>query len=204
MYSKLWLYFHKFSWNFSRAQSLTCQVCLTWDNHLQVDHSSLMAIAQPHSVHGLWAGRLFRGISPFLKVYFIDYCITVVPFSPFIPLCPAHSLPLTFPLTLGSCPWVVHISSLVSPFPILFLTSPCLFCTYHLSFLFPVTFRPFSPLPADNPPCDLHFYDSAPVLVVCLVVFVFVFSGSVVDNCEFAVILLFIVLIFFFFLDKFL
>ena len=85
-----------------------------------------------------------------------------------------------------------HISSLASPFPILFLPSPCLFCNYLLCFLFPVPFHPFShlPLPTNNPPCYLHFCDSVPVLVVCLV---FVFLGSVVDNCEFVVILLFIV-----------
>ena len=80
-------------------------------------------------------------------------------------------------LPLSSCPWVMHISSLGSPFPMLFLTSPCLFSTYHLCFLFPVPF-PHSPshLPADNPPRDLHFCDSVPILVVCLVCFCFRFS----------------------------
>ena len=53
-----------------------------------------------------------------------------------------------------TCPWVIHISSLASPFPILFSTSPCLFFTYNLCFLFPVPFPPFSPypFPADNGP----------------------------------------------------
>ena len=74
-----------------------------------------------------------------------------------IPLCPAPHLPPSVPHPLSSCPWVVHISSLASTFPILFLTCPCLFCTYHLCFLFPVPFPAFSPLPlpTDNPPCDL-------------------------------------------------
>ena len=105
----------------------------------------------------------------FLKIYFIDYAITVVPLSPFIPsawLTPSH---------LHSPPLVhVHvsyISSLASTFPILFLTSFCIFSTYHLCCLFPVPFLPFSPSPTDNPPCDLHFCDSVPVLVVCLVCF---------------------------------
>ena len=119
-------------------------------------------------------------------------------FSPFYssPPCTAP-LPPAFP-TLSSCPWVVHVSSLASPFPILFLTSPCLFCACQLCFLFPVPFPPFSsfPLPADNPPNDLHLYHSVPVLVVCLVCFCFL--NSVVDSCEFVVILMFIVLIFFF------
>ena len=37
------------------------------------------------------------------------------------------------------------------------------------------TFSPYSslPLPTENPPCDVHFSDFAPVLVVCLV-FVFI------------------------------
>ena len=62
----------------------------------------------------------------FLKVYFIDYAITVVPF--FSPLSPSTLHPaLTSILPLSSCPWVVHISSLASPFSILFLTPPAYF-----------------------------------------------------------------------------
>ena len=56
---------------------------------------------------------------------------------PSTPLPPAFS-----PLT--SCPWVMHRSSLASPFPLLFLTSPCLFSTYHLCYLFSIPF-PLSP-----------------------------------------------------------
>ena len=46
----------------------------------------------------------------------------------------------------------------------------------------PVPFTPFSPirLPADNPPCDPHFYDSVPVLVVCLVCFCFLIQLLIV------------------------
>ena len=118
--------------------------------------------------------------------------------SQFFPLCPPP--PSNTPPRLSSCPWVVRVSSLASPFPILFLTSPCLFCAYQLCFSTPPSFPPFSPfsLPADNPPCDPHTYDSVPVLVVCLVLFCFYFVDSVVDSCEFVVILMFIVLIFFF------
>ena len=81
---------------------------------------------------------------------------------------------------------------------------PYLFCIYNLCFLFLVTFPPFYPLPlpVGNPPCDFHFCDSVPVLVVCLVCFCFCFFlGLIVDSCEFVVILLFVFLIFFF-LDK--
>ena len=103
----------------------------------------------------------------FFKIYFIDYAITVVPFPPLYSPMPCISLPPAFP-PFSSCPWVIHISSLASIFPILFLTSPCLFSTYHLCYLFSVPFPPRSPsyLPTDNPPCDLHFCDSVPVLFV--------------------------------------
>ena len=138
-------------------------------------------------------------------IYFIDYAIIVVPlFSPLNspPSCPYF--PPSFP-HLGFCLCVIHISTLASPFPILFSTFSCLFCTFHLCLLFLVHFPPFFPLPADNPPGDLDFCDSAPVLVVCIVFcfcFILVFLGSVVDSCEFVVILLFVFLINFFFIDK--
>ena len=105
-------------------------------------------------------------------------------FLPFIPLHPGPPHPPAFPLTLSSCPWVIHISSSASPFPILFLTSPCLFCTYQLYFLFPVHFPPTLPLllPTDNPPCALIavilFLFS---LSLSLIMFLY-FLGSVVDS----------------------
>ena len=112
----------------------------------------------------------------------------------FLPFIFLHPLPLLPPRSfphLSSCPWVTHLSSFASPFPILFLTSPCLLCTYPVMLLNPCTFFPILPLPTDYPPYDLHFCDSVPVPIVCLV-FVFV------DSCEFIILLLFIVLIFFF------
>ena len=111
----------------------------------------------------------------FFKIYFIDYAITVVPFLPFTPPHPAHPLPPTFP-PYSSCPWVIHISSSASTFPILFLPPPVYFLptiygTYSL-YLSPLS-RSHSPI--DNPPCDLLLYGSVPVLVVCLVCSCFCF-----------------------------
>ena len=96
---------------------------------------------------------------------------------------------------LSSCPWVMHISSLATPFPILFLTSPCLFCTYQFVLLNPFTFSPILsfPLPTDNPSNNLHIYDSVSFLLVCLVCSL----DSIADSYEFIIILMFIVLIFF-------
>ena len=118
-------------------------------------------------------------------------------FPPLSPLCPVPANPPASPPP----PLVhvhVHISSLVSLFPIPFFNSTCLFYAYQLCFLFPVPYLPTLPLPIDNPPCDLHFCDSVPVLVVCLV-FVLLFSfflRFIFQSCEFVVILLFIVFYF--------
>ena len=50
--------------------------------------------------------------------------------------------------------------------------------------LIPCTFPPFSPfpLPADNPPCGLHFCDSVPVLVVYMMVFKYPICMNVLGN----------------------
>ena len=104
-------------------------------------------------------------ISILFKIYFIDYAITfVLVFYPCFPL-PSTPIPSSN-APRSSCPWVVHVSSLASPFPVLFLTSPCLFCTYQLYSLIPLFFPLFSPFPfpTNNPPNDLNIYDSIPVL----------------------------------------
>ena len=92
------------------------------------------------------------------------------PFTPLPPVLPNPPAP-----HLSSCPWVVLTSSLTSLFPIPFLTSPHLFYAYQLCFFFPVPFSPIPPfsLPTEISPCDVHFSDSVPLLVVCLV-FVFI------------------------------
>ena len=94
-------------------------------------------------------------------------------FPSFIPLHPAHSLPPSVP-PCSSCPWVIHISTSASTFPILVLTFPFnfvlnIYASYSL-YLFPIL---PPPTPTDNPPYDLHFSVSIPVLVVCLVCFGF-------------------------------
>ena len=99
----------------------------------------------------------------FFKKYVYWLCYYSCPISP-------HSLHFILPTPpptsppYSSCPWVIHVSSLASTFPILFLPSPCLFSTYHLCYLFSVPFPPLSPShsPMYNPPCDLHFCGSVP------------------------------------------
>ena len=66
--------------------------------------------------------------------------------------------------------WLLHFPYYSYPPPVYFI--PIIYASYSL-YLLPL----FSPLhlPADNPPCDLHFCDSVPVVVVCLVCFCFRF-----------------------------
>ena len=112
----------------------------------------------------------FQGIAGFFLINLLIMLLQLSHFPPFSPLHPAHVHPPILSPYI-SCPWVIHISSVASTFPILFLPSPCVFSTYHLCYLFSVPFPPLSPShsPINNPPCDLHFCGSVPVLVVCLV-----------------------------------
>ena len=105
----------------------------------------------------------------------------------FIPLHPAPPLPPAFPpqphsfMSMGR---TYKFFGFSTSYSILNLPLSCLFYTYRLCFLLPVPFPPFYPLPypTDNPPCDLHFYDSVPVLVVC---FCFWFVGGGLFVCLF-------------------
>ena len=135
----------------------------------------------------------------FFNIFYL-LCYYSCPIFP--SLIPLHTAPLppatSSPHHGSSCPWVVHISSLASTFPTLFLTSPCLFYSYHLCYLFSVPFPPFFPLPP-------HWWPSmwSPFLwfcscYSCLFTLFLLFLGLIVDSCEFVVILLFLFLIFLF------
>ena len=128
----------------------------------------------------------------FKKIHFIDYVVTVVLIFPPVPSSTQYPHSLQQPPTLSSCPWVVHISSLASPFPILFLTSTLCIWYRPLMLLLSCTFSPILPPPTETPPCDLCIYDSVPVLLVCSVCYL----DSVIDRCEFVTTLVFIILIF--------
>ena len=131
----------------------------------------------------------------FLKKYILLIMLLQLShfFLPFIPLCPVPPTIIPPPQFTSMGPTYKFFGfsisyTILNPHP--------LFCTYNLCFFFPVHSLCYLPSPCTgNPPCDLHFCDSVPVLV-CLVCFCFL--GSVVDSCEFVVISLFLVLIFFF------
>ena len=101
---------------------------------------------------------------------------------------------------LSSCPCIVHTSSLASPFPIPYLVSPCLFCTYQLCLCIPVPFPHSSSffLPDDNPPHDSVLCSGCLSMILFMFwlfaqLFSLFFTFSV-DSGEFVAILKFIVL----------
>ena len=81
--------------------------------------------------------------------YFIYYAVTVVLIFP--PLPHLHPNPHSHRPSPHHClcPWVMHVSSLATPFPILYFTSPCLFCNYLCVLLNALT---SSPIPPHHPP----------------------------------------------------
>ena len=121
----------------------------------------------------------FSSILDFFKKYILLIMLLQLSHFPaFIPLCPAHSLPPTFLpkfMSMGHTHKIFgfYISYIILTLPL---------SIFYLPFMLPIlcTFSPSlclppSHSPVDNPPCDLHFCDSVPVLVVCLVCFCFCF-----------------------------
>ena len=99
-----------------------------------------------------------------------------------------------------SCPWVMQISSSATPFPILYFTSTWQFCNYLFVLLNLLTSSTIPPhrIPSGKHQNALCIHDSVSTLLVGLVCFL----DSIVNRYVFIAILLFIVLIFSFFLNK--
>ena len=136
-----------------------------------------------------------------LTFNFLNYILLIIllQLSRFVPL---FLSPPSTPHSLRqyphhcSCTWVMHVSSLATPFPALYFTAYWLFCNYLFVLLNPLTFSPIppNPLPSDNHQNVLHIHDSVSLLFVCLVCCL----DPIVDRYTVFAILLFIVLIFFF------
>ena len=107
-----------------------------------------VSIHEGYLNHSYFTLLFLKHLFFYFLIYLLIMLLQLSHFRPFTQLHPAHPLPHTFPL-YSSCPWVIHISSLASTFPTLFLPSPCLFSTYHLCYLFSV---PFPPLFLSHPP----------------------------------------------------
>ena len=120
---------------------LTGDVAHSWPRHvswvgINQQPFGLQVWAQSTELHQ--PGYIF-------KLYFLGYAIGVVLF--FSPLPPPSPLPST-PYSLRqspnhcSCPWIMHVSSSAAPFPILYFTSPWLFCNCVLVLLHPIPHTP--------------------------------------------------------------
>ena len=103
---------------------------------------------------------LFLPYPCLFSTYHLCYLFSV----PFLPLSPSHPAPLKPPAfpPLSSCPWVVHISSLSSLFPIPFFSSPIyLMPTNYASSLY------ISPLFLPSPPLKtLHVMSTSLILLL--------------------------------------
>ena len=118
--------------------------------------------------------------------YFLNYILLIIllQLSHFFPLSPSTQHPQSLWQSPHhcSCPWVKCISSLATSFPILYFTSPWLFCNYF-------TASPIPPFPpsSGNHQNALCVHDTVSVLV-CLV-----FLDSIVDRYVFIAILLLLI-----------
>ena len=116
-------------------------------------------------------------------------------FFPLSPPSPSTPLSLRQSPHHNSCPWVTCTSSLATPFPILYCTSPWLSCNYLFVLFNPLTSSPFPP----HPPAIWQPSKCSPDPWFCLwTCLLSLFLDSIVDRYVFMAILLFIVLIFFF------
>ena len=114
--------------------------------------------------------------------YFIFYfkCILLIIllklshiFLPYISLCPVTPSSPAFPAYFMSMDHTYKFFGFSISYTILNLPLSILYLPIMLPITCTVTSFSLLPLPTDNPPCDLHFCDVVPVLVVCLVCFCF-------------------------------
>ena len=89
---------------------------------------------------------LFSLISTFIILYTL--LIMLLQLSWFFPHCPPlPSTPHSLRQSLHHCshPWIMHIGSVATPFPILYFPFPWLFCNYLFVLLNPLTSPPIFP-----------------------------------------------------------
>ena len=116
-----------------------------WENYLHNPEMSVLS-SDPFPYLPLKSSVHILLFNFYFKYILLIMLLQLSQFFPLALLNPVTPFP-TAVLPLSSCPWVVHVNSLASPFLTLFLTSPCLFCTYQLCFLIPALLSPFSPFP---------------------------------------------------------
>ena len=102
----------------------------------------------------MWPPRLLKKekrelyICIYFKIIFYWLCYySCLDFFPFCPPPPSNLHSFRQSPHHCSCPWVMRISSLATLFPMLYFTSPWLFCNYLLVLPNPLTSSPIPPHP---------------------------------------------------------
>ena len=130
----------------------TLHFCLFWMESFKITHFNWLQMIYSKgfdfckSVESVLA-TLLNNILFFLKwlilfLIIFYYCYYSCPNFPPSPPPPSTSYSLRQSPHHCSCPWVMSISSLATPFPILYFTSPWLFCNYQFVLLDPLRSSP--------------------------------------------------------------
>ena len=107
-------------------------ICPDWESNLQ------------HLCMG-WCSNQLSLPTKLKHAIFLNHflLIMLVQLSQFFPLCVIHPATHRPSPHHCSCPWVMHVSSLATPFPIIFFTSKSYSVTTYLYFLIPSPLHPF-------------------------------------------------------------
>ena len=106
----------------------------------------------------LFRNFYFSLVLNYISLIMLLQCLEL---SPMLPSTQHPPLPQQTPHHY-SCPWVMHICSLATPFPVLYFTPRGHYITTNLNFLIPSPLRPFPHirLPSGNHQNSLHIHDS--------------------------------------------
>ena len=129
----------------------------------------------------------------FWRCSFLNYSLCYYSCPKFSPFDPLQSALTSLRQSLQHCPspWVIHICSLATLFPMLYNTSPWLFCNYLFVLFNPFTFFTHP----SQPPSHLPTIKTFPASVILFLLCLFCYLDSIVDRYVFIAILLFIFLI---------
>ena len=132
---------------------------------------------------------LFKFISKFFQIIFYWLCYYSCPDFPPLPPQPSTSHSLRQSPHHCSCPWVMRISSLATPFPILYFMYPRLFCNYLFVLFNPLTSSSIPPhRPAIWQPSKCSPYPWFCLCSSCLLSLLFSFnSWYICIYCHFIV-----------------
>ena len=118
----------RYDWHTKKLYTLNVYILMTWDKYSPVF-------------------SFFNHLNHFSIILYWLWYYSSPNFPPFAPFHHTSSTPSGNPPNHCSHPWIMQVSSLAPPFPILYFTSPWLFCNYLLVCLNPLTSWPIPPRP---------------------------------------------------------